>query len=260
MTMPLAGAGVIITRPTGQCEALASSVEAAGGHALILPAMSIEPTSAASDWPSGCPNINEYQLLVFISRNAVKYGAHYLSGRDTEIAAVGPSTAKSLQAAGHPASVVSSQGFTSEALLDHPRLQDMRGKRVLIVRGVGGRDLLKQSMTARGARVDYLEVYCRTEADIPAGVLDQVRKELDSGHIRFVTATSVQTLENTLQLLGAEARHLLGRSQLVSASDRVVQKAKELGIPTAEPASGPSDQDLLEHMIRLTTNQASEHS
>ena len=260
MTMPLAGAGVIITRPTGQCEVLASLVEAAGGHGFILPAMSIEPTSAASDWPSGCPNINEYQLLVFISRNAVKYGVHYLSDCDMDIAAVGPSTAKSLEAEGYPANVVSHQGFTSEALLDHPRLQDLHGKRVLIVRGVGGRDLLKQSMTARGARVDYLEVYCRTEADIPAGVLDQVRKELDSGHIRFVTATSVQTLENTLQLLGAEARHLLGRSQLVSASDRVVQKAEELGIPTARPASGPSDQDLLEHMIRLTTNQASEHS
>lgn len=260
MTEPLAGAGVIITRPTGQCEALASLVEAAGGRAFILPAMSIEPTRAAEDWPSRLPDISEYHLLVFISRNAVKYGARYLADYDADIAAVGPSTAKSLEAAGYPASVVSQHGFTSEALLDHPRLQDMAGKRVLIVRGVGGRDLLEQSLSVRGARVDYLEVYCRTEADIPAPVLDQVRKELESGHIRFVTATSVQTLENILLLLGDKARHLLGRSQLVSASDRVVQKAKELGIPAAETASGPSDQDLLEHMIKLTTNQASERS
>ncbi len=260
MTMPLAGSGVIITRPTGQCEVLASLVEAAGGRAFILPAMSIEPTRAATAWPSRLPDINEYHLLVFISRNAVKYGARYLPDYDAEIAAVGPSTAKSLKAAGFPANVVSEQGFTSEALLDHPRLQDMHGKRVLIVRGMGGRDLLEQSMTARGARVDYLEVYCRTESEIPEQVLDQIRNELELGHIRFVTATSVQTLENTLLLLGDEAKHLLGRTQLVSASDRVVQKARELGIPTAEPASGPSDQDLLEHMIRLTTNQASEHS
>ena len=260
MTMPLAGAGVIITRPAGQCEALACLVEAAGGRAFILPAMAIEPTRAATTWPSRLPDINEYHLLVFISRNAVKYGAHYLSDQDMDIAAVGPSTAKSLEAEGHPANVVSEQGFTSEALLDHPRLQDMRGKRVLIVRGVGGRELLEQSMAARGARVDYLEVYCRTESEIPPQVLEQVRMDLDAGHIRFVTATSVQTLENILLLLGDEARHLLGRTQLVSASGRVVQKAKELGIPTAEPASGPADQDLLEHMIRLTTNQASEHS
>lgn len=260
MTEPLAGAGVLITRPSGQCEALASLVEAAGGRAFILPAMSIEPTRAASNWPSRLPDIGEYHLLIFVSRNAVKYGARYLPDYHADIAAVGPSTANSLQAAGYPASVVSEQGFTSEALLDHPSLQHMRAKRVLIVRGVGGRDLLEQSLTARGARVDYLEVYCRTEADIPATVLDRVRQELESGHIRFVTATSVQTLENTLLTLGDEARQLLGRSQLVSASDRVVQKAMELGIPTAEPASGPSDQDLLEHMIRLTTNQASEHS
>lgn len=260
MTEPLAGAGVIITRPTGQCEALASLVEAAGGRAFILPAMSIEPTRAADNWPSRLPDITEYDLLVFISRNAVKYGVRYLADYEADIAAVGPSTAKSLQAEGYPASVVSEQGFTSEALLDHPALQDMQDRRVLIVRGVGGRDLLEQSLTARGARVDYLEVYCRTEADIPDRLVSQVRQELESGHIRFVTATSVQTLENTLQLLGENAKHLLGRSQLVSASDRVVQKAEELGIPAAQPASGPSDQDLLEHMIELTSNQASEHS
>ena len=260
MTTPLAGAGVLITRPAGQCEELASLVEAVGGHAFILPAMSIEPTGAATSWPTGLPHIDQYQLLVFISRNAVRFGAHYLANCRADVAAVGPSTANSLQAQGHPANLVSDQGFTSEALLDHPGLQSMQGKRVLIIRGVGGRDLLRQSMVARGARVDYLEVYSRVDADIPRHVLDRVRKELDAGRIHFVTATSVQTLENTLQRLGDDAEHLWGRSQLVSASDRVVQKAEELGIPVAEPAAGPSDQDLLQHMIRLTTNQASEHS
>lgn len=258
MKTSLSGAGVIITRPAGQCEALAEMVEQAGGMAVILPSMSIQPTLAASHWPEGLPPIDQYRLIVFVSKNAVHLGSHYLVNSNAELAAVGPSTARSLESLGHKVSVTPDDGFTSEALLEHPFLQNLKNQRVLIVRGTGGRELLAETMRARGAKVDYLEVYCRLQAQISPDRLDQVRGLLAAGKVRFVTATSVQTLENTLQILGPEAKRLLRSSQLVSASDRVIEMAGELGIAAAEPAPGPSDQDLLQRMLQLSANQASE--
>ena len=259
MKASLSGAGVIITRPAGQCEALAEMVEQAGGMPVILPSMSIQATSAASRWPAELPPIDRYQLIIFISQNAVRLGAHYLEKSTAELAAVGPSTARSLETLGQPVSVSPGEGFSSEALLQHPSLQNLRDQRVLIVRGVGGRELLAQGLQARGAKVDYLEVYCRSQAQVSREHLDQVRGLLAAGKVRFVTATSVQTLENTLQLLGPEAIRLLESAQLVSASDRVIEMAGELGIATAEPAPGPSDKDLLQHMLKLSATQASEN-
>lgn len=252
MNRTLAGAGVIVTRPAGQCETLASLVEQAGGRALVLPAMAIEATPSATAWPTGLSGIGQYPLVIFISRNAVRFGAHYLQGRARQVAAVGPSTARALDEAGQPATIVSPGGFTSEDLLAHPDLQNLQGQRVLIIRGEGGRELLAQTLTERGARVDYLEVYRRVDPAIPATDLDSARRQLAGGEIRFVTATSVQTLENLVRLLGANALQLLSRAQLVSASERVLQKAEELGLPTIDPAPGPSDQDLVQHMIQFS--------
>jgi uroporphyrinogen-III synthase len=256
----LAGAGVIITRPAGQCEALARMVSSAGGVPLVLPAMEIQATPAARHWPQELPPINHYQLIIFISQNSVRHGVHYLGGAVAQLAAVGPSTAASLQDAGHPVSITPGAGFTSEALLAHPALQQLAGQNVLIIRGQGGRELLADTLRSRGATVHYLEVYCRERSRVEPAILDRARDLLAQGQIRFVTATSVQTLENTLQLLGPGAQRLLGKAQLVSASDRVLKVAEELGIRAAAPAKGPSDQDLLQHMLRLSAEKASENS
>lgn len=252
MNKTLAGAGVIITRPAGQCENLAALVEQAGGRALVLPAMAIEATPSAATWPAGLDSIDRYQLVIFISRNAVRLGAHFLKGRQVPVAAVGPSTARALGETGMAATIVSPGGFTSEELLAHPELQDLQEQRVLIIRGEGGRELLAQTLAERGARVDYLEVYRRVDPVISKAELDTACRQLAAGEIRFVTATSVQTLENLVRLLGPDALQLLGRAQLVSASERVLQKAKELGLPTIDPAPGPADQDLMQHMLKFS--------
>lgn len=260
MSAGLAGAGVLITRPAGQCEHLAGLVREHGGTAVVFPAMDIEPTAAANRWPTRLPPPADFDLFIFISRNAVRFGARHLPADSaSRVAAVGPSTARSLTEQGIAIGVVPELGFTSEALLAHPRLTRVAGQRILIVRGQGGRELLASVLRERGATVHYLEVYRRSLAGQDAAATERARDALAGRTIRFVTATSVQTLENLRRLLGAGADALLQGAQLVTASDRVVKMASQHGIPAAQ-AAGPSDEDLLALMLELSTAPAGKSS
>ena len=51
--------------------------------------------------------------------------------------------------------------FDSEALLELPQLTDVNGRRVIIFRGDGGRELLGETLAARGASVEYVSCYRR---------------------------------------------------------------------------------------------------
>ena len=62
-------------------------------------------------------------------------------------------------------------GFDSEALLALPEMRDLAGKRVVIFRGDGGRELLGDTLIARGAIVEYAECYRRSKPTSDAAVL-----------------------------------------------------------------------------------------
>src|SRR6185295_12379471 len=94
-------------------------------------------------------------------------------------------------------------GADSEALLAAPELADVTGKRVLIVRGEGGRALLGNMLAARGATVNYAECYRRVRpvADAAPLIADWQR-----GLIHAVTVSSAEGLDNLLAMTGSEGR------------------------------------------------------
>ena len=85
-----------------------------------------------------------------------------------DIAVIGPATAKAVAAAGRVVNIQPADGFDSEHLLAEERLQDVAGRRVRIIRGSDGRELLADELKRRGASIDYLSVYERRLPEISA--------------------------------------------------------------------------------------------
>ena len=245
----LAGRGVLVTRPQAQAGALGRLIEVAGGRPIYFPTIDIEPAAnlEASRRLLAAPA----DLLFFASRNAVDYALPLFPGgclpAGPRLAAIGKATAEALAAAGRAPDLIPEGRYDSETLLTHPKLQDLRGQRVLIVRGEGGRPLLGETLRARGAEVSFAEVYRRA---LPT--VDPARLVADwAEQVHLVTATSGEILDNLLQLLGEAGRGPLLATPLVVVSERTRQEALRLGFAQVELAERAEDAALVAALCRL---------
>jgi uroporphyrinogen-III synthase len=219
---PLMDTTVLVTRPLPQGQALADSIRNAGGEAIVFPAIAIEACEATPP--------DDYDWVVFASVHAVALGARAI--RKTEsvrIAAIGKATASALNAADLPADIVPNAPYTSEALLAHPAFHPAPGDRVVIVRGEGGRDALREALTARGATVTTFDVYRRVKPAVTAEEIAALEQRWANEGIDAVTATSVDTYSNLLALLTPAGRELLFRTPLLVPTPRIVDAARASG-------------------------------
>ncbi|WP_295538905.1 uroporphyrinogen-III synthase [uncultured Thiohalocapsa sp.] len=245
----LGGRGVLVTRPAAQAEALCRLVAAAGGEPVPFPTIDIQPTAD----PDGAAALLTagWDIIVFISRNAVEQALQLaptaLRSQRAQLAAVGRATAEAMERAGLTPSLVPAAGFDSEALLALPALRQVAGRRVLIVRGEGGRALLGTALSERGAQVRYAEVYRRglPTADATAE-LTHWRRTLG-----FLTATSDEVLHNLLALVPAAAHAWLKGLPLAVLSARNADTARGLGFAHVAVAPQPGDAGMLAALCAL---------
>lgn len=244
---PLAGCRILVTRPEHQADELVAAIECAGGEAVRFPVIQIIGRSAdvvAQEYASQpTPDI-----CIFVSRNAVDHGLSAVRDSGAEIAAIGPITRATLEAAGTRVTMSSDEGFDSENLLLHPALNDVRDKRVTIVRGDRGRELLADTLRRRGADVRYLSVYRRGMRNATSLELASLQSVWREDGIDCVTVMSVETLENLVQQLPPESLELLRQTPLVGPGSRVIQTAMELGL-SAVMASGPQAAEMVNALI-----------
>lgn len=226
----LNGRVILVTRPAAQADALCAQLAAAGAQAVRFPALAIAPLPETAEVQRQLTQLDRYDLAIFISANAVEYCLAALAPRAwparLPIAAVGAATAQALAARNLAPSLCPEQDFSSAGLLALPALQQLQGQRIVIVRGSGGRELLRTTLTARGAQVTYLEVYrrVRPQAD-PTPLLQHWQEH----GIDAVFVTSNEILHNLDAMVGTLGQPLLHRATLVVASERIAEQARALG-------------------------------
>jgi uroporphyrinogen-III synthase len=241
-TCDLEGRGILVTRSSRQSAGLCKLIETQGGQAIRFPALEIAP---CSDRETALTQLNQaYDLVIFISPNAVHYARDLLSGEAIQgnlFCAVGKATEKAMKTAGYPVDLIPKHRYDSEGVLAIPDLQELKGKQALIVRGDGGRPMLGDTLRARGAKVGYAEVYQRKlpEGD-SASLLANWRERID-----LVTTTSIQVLDNLIEMLGESAWQRLKETPLLVISDRMRVAAQQKGFYTILQAEGAGDNAIM---------------
>ena len=251
---PLQGVGVLVTRPRTQASELANAIEAQGGHAFCFPVIEIAPfdTNLVDKQAAA---LERPDIVIFVSRNAVEYGIGYTS--NGLIAVIGPATANAVRAAGRVVDIQPASGFDSEHLLAEDAFRDVAGKRVRIIRGTTGRELLANELTARGAHVDYLSVYERRQPQPSPETLADLESRWRQGQINVVTVMSVQSLTNLIDLVPAWCREQLELTPLVTPAGRVLKEALDR-YPACRPilASGPGADDMVRAIIAIQSTDS----
>jgi len=246
---PLAGRSIVVTRPQRQALGLAQLVESAGGRALQYPVLEIQPLRTPA-LRSAIASLASIDLAIFISRNAVEQGLACLRelgarGLLPRAAAIGEGTRRALEADGVQGVIAPEGPADSEALLAHPGLRDVNGRRVLIFRGAGGREVLASALRSRGAVVEYAECYRRT---LPAADLRPLLVEWSHGGVDAVTVSSREGLDNLAALLGAEGAGYLRATPVFVPHARVGEAARALGIANVVVA-GAADREMLAALV-----------
>ncbi len=249
---PLAGRTVVVTRPAAQAGPLAAAIAAAGGNALIFPLLEIAAAADAQPLAAAAERLSAYDWAVFVSPNAVDYALPTLLARgpwpaDLRPATVGPGTARALAAHGIGACLVPRERFDSEALLALPELAAERvaGQRVAIFRGDGGRELLADTLRARGASVDCIPCYRRSP---PASGAQPLLAAWRAGRLDALAVSSSEGLRYLVDLLDGEGRRQLQATPLFVPHARIAETARELGLEKII-LSGGADVGIMDALV-----------
>jgi uroporphyrinogen-III synthase len=192
-------------------------------------------------------NLDQYQHIIFISGNAVRFGLACLKGFWPQLPtgiswyAIGDATARELLDHGIRAETPG-QDMTSEGLLALPQLQHLADEKVLIIKGEGGRDTLRTELLKRGASVDELACYRRLPPEpLAGGLVDRLRQ----WDVEAILLSSGEGLANFGKLLSPEETTNLGSVRFVVPSERVAEIARGMGFKQITIADNASDAAML---------------
>jgi len=254
----LRGVGVLVTRPEHQATPLCRLLEAEGAATLRLPAIEVRGLGDPRSLRARLGPLQRFDLIVFVSANAVRFGAMLLDQRrDLALAAIGPATARALNHAGYRVAIVPGTGYDSESLLADQRLAHLHGKRVLLIKGKEGRATLQAELARRGASIEAAEVYERSPAIPKPADLLRAEDALRAGEIQVVTATSLEIGLSILGIAPPSLRALLLEAHWLIASERIGLGMAGLGLRHAAIlAASAEDHDLVAALLRWRAGES----
>lgn len=247
---PLEGRHIVITRPAGQAAHLAEALADLGAKPVLFPVLAIFDVEDTRPLQEAAIRLDGFDWACFVSPNAVEKSLSVVLSKrpwpkHLRAATVGKSSEQALARFGVVDVVAPRDRFDSEALLDLPDLQNVAGKRVVIFRGDGGRELLGDTLRQRGAEVEYVACYRRAKPDLdPAPLL----KLWNEGRLDAVTVTSSEGLRNLVEMVGKLGQTWLKKTPLFVPHQRIAGVARALGCHDVI-LTGPGDDGLLAGLV-----------
>lgn len=262
----LKGQCVLVTRPAHQAAQQISLLQACGAVAVPLPALEISPVTETdprySLLRSQIMNLDNYSIVICISPNAAHLALEWIDQFwpqqpiGIQWYAIGQKTEKILNEQNIPATS-SAIGFDSEAMLTLPDLHDIQGKRILILRGSSGRLTLAETLSARGAKVEYANLYDRRCPEYDDNL---IKSTIYNSQLSSILITSGEALSNFVTVAQGRQKQFstdsLHQLYLVVPSERIADQARHIGFTRIKVAQGPDDISMVTALNSANDSEA----
>lgn len=232
----------LVVRPAAQANQLVQMLRQLGHAPLCCPLLETRP---GCDFPHLGDMLREADLVIAVSMHAVHFAHYFLlqTGQTwphIDYFAVGQASADAFAEVGIQALCPADP--RSEGLLALPALQGVSGRRVLILRGNDGRDLIARTLASRGALVHYCATYERHYPDLDG---DALTRHWQAAGLDSLLITSGELLQRLLALVPGPQHPWLYDRLLVVPSPRVAEMAEGAGFTRIVIAQGASNQALV---------------
>ncbi|MBL0448562.1 uroporphyrinogen-III synthase [Aeromonas caviae] len=232
----------LVVRPAAQANQLVQMLRQLGHAPLCCPLLETRP---GCDLPHLGDMLREADLVIAVSMHAVHFAHYFLlqTGQTwphIDYFAVGQASADAFAEVGIQALCPADP--RSEGLLALPALQGVSGRRVLILRGNDGRDLIARTLASRGALVHYCATYERHYPDLDG---DALTRHWQAAGLDSLLITSGELLQRLLALVPGPQHPWLYDRLLVVPSPRVAEMAEGAGFTRIVIAQGASNQALV---------------
>ena len=245
---------LLITRFSPHADRLSVLLQSMGIFSIAQPLLKVEKTD---EFDLADAVLNKgYDHIVAVSMHAVDYTdkALFKIWPISNYIAVGRATQRELERAVKQSVDSPQKQFNSEGLLDLEQLQNISQKHILILRGMGGREFLADSLRARGAIVDYYQPYQRVAVD---NVGTNLIKNCLQKQVNGVIITSIGLLNQLVCITEDVDMDWLKSLTIYTASKRITEYAKVLGWYKVITLAGISDESIISYFKAIVNSQSS---
>lgn len=252
----LKGKWIVVTRPAHQAGVIQKKLEEAGANVILFPLLEITQPKQATLARQQLANIDSYDLVIFVSPNAVEQSLPWLdtsklTNGENQVAAIGIKTASALKRHGINPDICPRQHFNSETFLNLPEIQALGSsesnvKKVAIIRGEDGRQLLHDTLKKQGVSVDNINTYRRR---CPQKSSTLLKQHYEHGELDIILLTSGTSISNLFKL--TENEDWINKVNLLVGSQRMRLQVPGEFSGKLWVADDPSDETFFKKLINI---------